>query len=102
MCRRVANHLQCWVRRRASTDAARLQRLHCDDWDATDDQHSSCYVWERSLAGVFTIMQLSIVLAHVFTVMQLSIVLLTTWGSIIHPPVVAHTLASYDYSKTSL
>ena len=89
MCRRVANHLQRWVRRRASTDAARLQRLHCDDWDAADDQHSSCDVWERSLASVFTIM-------------QLSFVLLTTCGSIIHPPVVAHTLASYDYSKTSL
>ena len=88
MCRWVANHLQCWVRRRASTDAARLQRLHCDDWDAADDQRSSCDVWERSLASVFAIV-------------QLSIVLLTTCGSI-HPPVVTHTLASYDYSKTPL
>ena len=26
-----------------------------DDWDAANDQYSSCDVWRQSLAGVFTI-----------------------------------------------
>ena len=67
------------MRRRLAADAARLQRLSGDDRDAADNQYGGCDLWQWSLAGVFILV-------------QLAIVLLTTFDSTIHPPVVTHIL----------
>ena len=54
VCWWVADHVQQHVRQRAYANAACLQRLSGDDWDAADDQCGGCDVWQWSLVSVFS------------------------------------------------